>query len=568
MDLPIVFLLSPKQRLLVHPRPLVWFDEEKEEGGEKKEKKEEDVVVREEAEEKEEADVVVREEAEEKKEGEKEEAGESELSSSTSVDEEAPLPILVTRRKQNVPPPLLPQPASKKKHAPQTRPAAAAASHHHADDTAFVESRTGSGVGGILAYIRRSAEDRSGRPLRAQVESISSYVVECLVPSLTGKEANVYAAASALSEKKEFVREYFTDNGVSGTTEPSKRDGMRRMLQLMNIIIKEEKTPVHIVAYDATRLARSISIGSTLKSSFEAAGVTLHLSQTRMKIEGASADLVFGLNLQIASSERTSTINRIRNSFAHNPDWDPRKSFGWRFDGAGTTPVPLEDEQAILREMQDAYEVKGESAYDIASALQAKYGGRRWRRGHDGDAADVDDGDAADADDGDVGAAERHHRSVEGGSDLAKWTSSQIIFLAKKHGWKWGRKGGKTMDDLDQEAFVAAHERGERMSEFLRSRRGTLYDGIKLTKGMVRHIFPNESMPPYRAEAFRLVSVWLKQEKHSIDDMAAMLNDSKDAQRPDGKQWPRQTTWRIVREAQHAQLLEKKHASAAANTRK
>jgi DNA invertase Pin-like site-specific DNA recombinase len=370
---------------------------------------------------------------------------------------------------------------------------------------------TGTGKGGILAYVRRSAEDRSGRPLHAQFETISHYVRDNL--SLTMRGSSGMSDVQCDDYVSNGIRKFFVDNGISGATHPSKRPGMSALLVEMETIMSTPPyIPIHIIVYDATRLARSIDVGSQLKASFEKHGATLHLAQPRMVVEGANAELFYGLILQLAASERTATISRVKTSFKHNPDWDPRRSLGWKFDGSGTKPVAIPEEQELLSRIRAMFEGEGLKVCEIAAKIQAETGGRRCRR---------------------VGAAD---------TETICWTGPEISFLAKKHGWKWG--GGKTLADLENE-IDAAVAKGTNSEEFLIANRNTFYDGVKINRAMLRKFYP-ETLPEWKAKAHHLMQTWIRQDKFSVDDLSNMLNEN--VTRPDGKGWARQTAWRIMKE--------------------
>ena len=130
-----------------------------------------------------------------------------------------------------------------------------------------------------------------------------------------------------------------------------------------------------------------------------------------------------------------------------------------------------------------------------------------------------------------------------------KWTGTEITFLAKKHKWKWG--GGLTIKDLEKEAEFAKRE-GKDLETFLKEKKGTRYDGIKINRAMLKKYFI-EAQPKWKAIAIERVRVWIRQEKHSVDDIANMLKD--EVSRPGKEGWPRQTVWRLIK---HCEDLEKR----------
>jgi DNA invertase Pin-like site-specific DNA recombinase len=362
----------------------------------------------------------------------------------------------------------------------------------------------GSGRGVIFAYVRRSAEDRSQRPLAAQIEIIDKYVKDCL------------------SHLGGAVRIYFGDNGVSGSTAPEKRDGMTALFTALHSVIEEiGHSSAHVVVYDASRLARSINIGSQVKNMLERIGATLHLAQNRMLVEGANAELFFGLNLQLAASERTATISRVRASLRNRPDWDPRKSLGWKFDGAGTVPVELPEEQQILTYIRKMFEVDGKKVAEIAKIVQTEFGPRRRRRP------------------GDLGKND--------------WTSTEISFLSRKHKWVWG--GGPSIASLEAELDTMPSEEIKGSVEHIfHQKQGQYYDGVKINRAMLRHLIGVDGIQEWRFAAIKLAQQLLKQEKHSNDDIVNMLNEN--TPRPGlmpgdpPRGWPRQTGWRVIQDAQ------------------
>jgi DNA invertase Pin-like site-specific DNA recombinase len=359
----------------------------------------------------------------------------------------------------------------------------------------------GSGEGGIFVYVRRSAEDRSGRPLSAQIATIREYIKEY---------------SSSRFSRIDSVRSYFGDNGVSGSLPAEKRDGLSALLKEVEEVTKANPSlKIHVIVYDATRMARSVGVGTALKEKFERWGVTLHLAQPRMVVEGANAELFFGLNLQMAASERVATITRVKNSFKYRPDWDPRKSYGWKFDGSGTVPEIMEEEQNHLKHMKTLYEQEGKTVSEISKTLQLETGSRRSRR---------------------KGASD---------TETLAWTGTDVSFLASKHKWKWG--GGKTFGDLE-EAVDQARTLGETMEEFLERNSGLLVDGVKINRPMLKKVFV-ESQPEWRQRALARMQVWVKHEKFSVDELVDLLNEN--APRPGGVKWARQTAWRVIKEAEH-----------------
>lgn len=412
----------------------------------------------------------------------------------------------------------------KRKHAPQTRPAPVAARNCFGagDEGGEVTLPKGSGEGKVFAYMRRSAEDRRGRPLHAQEETIRAYVRECLEYKLLPSDVNG-------------VREFFMDNGISGTTAPQDRPGMSKLIAAIQSIPRS-----HVVIYDPTRLARSVDVGTEIRRIFERAGATLHVAQSRMTVEGANQEMMFGINLHMAAAERTAVITRIRTAFKHHPDWDPRRSFGWKFTGRGEAPIPIPEEQETLAFIKELYQSKELlSTLEIAKRVQERTGGRRWR--------------CKDADE----VAQRN-------GTLAKWTGSEILFLARKHKWKWGgdalaSTGAKvfTREDLKAEAEREIANGGD-LETFLKAKAGYMCDGVKLNRAMLKNYFP-EALPAWKREAITHAIPWVRSEKHSIDDIAALLNQ--EVPLPGGKRWPRQSAWRIYKLASECNEAEQRRIS-------
>ena len=335
--------------------------------------------------------------------------------------------------------------------------------------------KEGSGKGGIFGYIRRSAQDRSSHPLESQIGTINKYIEEYSKSRLEG-----YAN----------VRTYYIDNGVSGSLAPEKRNGMNALILEIKDLIEMKrnnritsdtvsssvssktrtfiKGGIHVITFDATRLARSLNIGTSLKSLFENLGITLHLAQPRMVVEGSNADMFYGLNLQMASAERIATIKRVKNSFEHK-DWDPRKSFGWKFEGSGNKPIELPEEQIVLDQIKNLYEKDGLKMTEIVKIIQTETGGRRVRK-----------------------------NGVETDENVKiPWTTTELSFLAKKHKWVWG--GGKSVKALELE-IISEREKSEfnedigvynlSLEIFLEKNRGTFIDGVKLNRAMLKRFFP------------------------------------------------------------------------------
>ena len=405
--------------------------------------------------------------------------------------------VTSTTSKEPTPPP---PHAQHRPHAPHTRMGAT--------EVMGAEIPKGSGLGCVVAYLRRSSEDRTGRPLVAQIETIKQYVQDTLAYSLarTRKSSETFEDAIDRIANVECVREYFMDNGISGTTPPENRPGLSGALKLL-ISLRSCGNPAHLVVYDATRLARSVAVGSIIKEKFlEQQGINLHLAQSRLLVEGRNADSIFNLGLQMASYERTSTITRLKSTFKYKKDWDPRKSFGWRFNGAGVTPTVVESEQVILGKLKAMYEEPGaKSATEIAKQIQSETGPRERR---------------------------------DGGEGTVDWTGTDVKFLARKHSWVWG--GENTIEDLRRDVSNCIRSGGN-SEEFLKDNAGKKYNGAKLGKAAIRNYFP-ELQPEWKRQSLELVRVWIKQEKYSIDDISEMLQ--KAVNRPGG--WPRQSTWRVV----------------------
>lgn len=382
----------------------------------------------------------------------------------------------------------------------------------------------GTGEGPVFAYVRRSAEDRSGRPLHAQIETINSYVAgcDCIVPRGSG------------------IRKLYVDNGISGATPPDRRPGMSALIADLTAYTRQNlHSQTHVVIYDATRLARATDVGTALKSTFDRLGATLHLAQSRMVVRGETAELFFGLNLQMAASERTATINRVKSSFYHNPSWDPRRSYGWRFMGAGRPPEPVPEEQAVLAEIEQMYTVDGLSVSEIARVVSEKHGPRRVRR----------EG---------VAAAAADDLMTATNPTTTPWSTTDISFLARKKGWKWS--GGNSISDIEAEIF-AAREEGTTLDEFLERHRGMMVDGVKINRAMLKRYFLSE-MPEWRMRAFAMMEKWCRDPKYSIDDLANLLTE--EVPRPDGRGWARQTTWRIMKEVQRQDARRKSIQTATA----
>jgi len=412
-------------------------------------------------------------------------------------------------------------------HAPHTRPArrGARTTFGAADDEPAPtgERYCGTGRGRVLAYLRRSSEDGRGRPLEAQREAIWSYVEDCM-------------AREALPGEVDGVRRFFDDNGFSGTCGIAERPGLRALLEELASLPR-----AHVVVFDATRLARSVGVGNAIKEQITLLGATLHLAHQRAKIGNPMMAMLFGLQLEMAAQERQSGIARTKSAFRAHLGWDPRKSFGWHFEGAGKEPTKIDEEQKILAEMRVLYEGDALSVSEIARALQTKHGSRRQR-------------------------SYRESSPTED-SRLVEWSGADVAFLAGKHHWLWGKDSPRAAELLRRKDLEAqtqeAVARGESLDDFLRARRSAVVDGVRINRAMLKRYFI-DALPAWKRSALEKCVTWVSEQSYSIDDICIMLNEM--APRPGGKQWPRQTVWRMCKDAERiaraeaAQRLEARRA--------
>lgn len=375
----------------------------------------------------------------------------------------------------------------------------------------------------VFGYLRRSAEDRRGRPLETQRDTILRYVADFITPRAPRGTADG-------------VREFFIDNGVSGTTDPASRPGMSKLIETVR------STPrAHVVVYDATRVARAVEAGIEFKRILDHAGASLHLAQSRAVVEGSNEEMMFVINLQMAASERVAAITRIRSAFRSHPNWDPRR-FGIKFAGAGTTPQIDVEETALIEEMKNLYESKGEKTWtpsEIAKYMQIRTGGHRYRK------IRVDHAASA-------AAGKLIHQPPPEDKQIVPWTAGDVIRIATQNKWVWG--GGKTKADLEREIEEARRTNDDVCVEsFFAAHKGELYDGVRINRAMLKRYFTDE-MVPWRRRALELVCAWSKNDRNSIDDIAAML------QKEIPRAWTRQTVWRLTKQAR--EIIERENAAA------
>lgn len=378
------------------------------------------------------------------------------------------------------------------------------------------EPPVGSGEGGIFAYVRRSSEDRKGRPLKTQFETITDYVTK-------------YSRDITDREKSLGIRKFYIDNGISGSTRYVLRHGLSELLNDMDAYSKSligkdriGEGKIHFIVYDVSRLARDASVGSEIKALIENQhGGVIHLASQGLCIKDSTTDMLFNMSLSAAASERTATMLRVRTAFRHNSHWDPRKSFGWKYEGSGQTPTELEDEQEILKEIHELYSKQGLTLSEIVQIISAKYGPRRWRGIHDLDS------------------------SKEDPPKTIAWSTPDISFLARKHGWRWG--GPFTHLDLEEHIYFSKR-REETFEEFLKKYKGVLCDGVKITKVVLSPYYMT-TLPKWKALAHAKVKQWIQKDDKSVDNVVDLLNEQ--VPRPDGFGWTRQTTWRIMKKMQH-----------------
>lgn len=377
-----------------------------------------------------------------------------------------------------------------------------------------------SGNGSVVGYVRRSAEDRRGRPLVTQMETIRRYVQEVLVPR-------------APPGTVDGVRAFYIDNGISGTTEPSLRPGMSRLLQDIKGLVRP-----HVVVYDATRVARAVETGIEFKRLLDCSGASLHLAQSRAVVEGSNQEMLFTINLQLAASERVAAITRIRSAFAQHPQWDPRR-YGLQFSGAGSTAVDDPVACEVITQIRTWYETEGVSPTEIAKRLQIQTGGHPYRK------IEVDH-------DASVASHTLVHKK---NSRLIPWSTADVLRIIRYHKFQW--KGERTLQTLKSE-IAEAQSRGESISTFFASHRGLSYDGVRINRAMLRKQGFSEDMLPWKRRAFELTCAWVRSERYSVDDIAAMLN--REVPRPGSTGWTRQTTWRLIAQARETVRQENEEA--------
>ena len=371
----------------------------------------------------------------------------------------------------------------------------------------------GSNEGAIFAYVRRSAEDRSIRPLTTQIEVIEKYAQEMFKT----EEASTTP----------IITKYFGDNGVSGAIAPEKRDGLRALFEALDEAShKPCPNGIHIIVYDASRIARNASVGTLIKDRIDRCGGVLHLAQNKMAVTTSTADLFFGLNLQMAASERAATISRIRTTLQTKKDWDPRKSFGWQFKGAGIKSDELPEEQVILTEIKNLYEKEGKNIADITKEIQTKFGNRRCRQ-----------------------TKTQNENEVQ-------WTQTDISFLSKKHNWVWGQEN--TLKVLEKKCIDFSRE-GKNTEEVFKILKGQYFDGSKVNRPVIRRFMGGAQLPEWKQCAINTVSTLIKNERFSNDDIVDVLNEKhkRPPLQPGGEEriWPRQTGWRFIKEVRRVSAL-------------
>lgn len=381
-------------------------------------------------------------------------------------------------------------------------------------DHTAVSNGTGRGV--VFAYLRHSFEDRTSRSILSQEETINAYIKECMIPNDTAPFG---------------VRKYFIDTKVGGSRSISHRPGLKDLFD--QLAAHSEDRP-HLVTYDLSRLAKNARAGTEIRDALIQHGVTLHLAKSRTVLGGKIA---LAKAFADPIEHRPRTPPRARDLYKCQPEWDPRKSYGWYFPGAGKAPVEVPDEQAALRLMKGLYE-GGFRVANIAKELQSQFGNKRHRKFTSPPSLD------------------------SGGSP---WTGHEVAFLAKKHKWVWGVRPPdhappqETFGRSDLEAAARnAIAGGQTLERFLKTNKGKYYDGVKINRAMLRHYFTTE-MPKWRQEAFEICRQRMRSKGCSTDVIRDLLNER--VQRPDGKPWSRQTAWRLLKEAQSADAQSTAHSA-------
>lgn len=383
-----------------------------------------------------------------------------------------------------------------------------------------------SGLGHVFAYVRHSCEDRATRRIPTQIEAISSYVRECMV-------------AEGLAPFG--VREYFIETGIGGGRSVAARPQMRKMFDQMASLATA--TPnIHLVIYDVSRLARTPKAGREISEGLLAHKASLHIARTRALYPYPDGIM----RLFLASRHRPLSPAPPRNVYKCQPEWDPRKSYGWYFPGPGRAPIEVPEEQVVLKYIKCRYE-EGARVADIARDVQTRFGDKS------------------------------HRRFLAPPSDepisKSPWTGLEVTFLANKHRWVWGGKavafapapdhhpppdqvaGGtdepsnfKTRAVLDEDARAASRS-GETLESFLARNRGNYYDGVKINRAMLKRYF-TDAMPEWKRVAGEVCRERARLKGCTTDVICALLNER--APRPNGNPWPRQTAWRMLKEAQAA----------------
>lgn len=207
-----------------------------------------------------------------------------------------------------------------------------------------------------VCYVRVSTAERQSISVEAQTRSVLAY-----------------AAAKGFE-----VVEVITDEGVSGGVPLNKREGGKRVLEL----VKSKKVSA-LIATKLDRCFRSAADCLAVVAGLEKAGVALHLLDLALDTATPQGKLFLSVLASVGEFEKGLIAERVRCALQHKKSKGERVSrfppFGFSFVGDQLVEEPQEQEakQKVL-----ALHKQGFSSNKIASLLNKNevkgYRGARW----------------------------------------------------------------------------------------------------------------------------------------------------------------------------------------------
>lgn len=407
----------------------------------------------------------------------------------------------------------------------------------------FDDLPSGTGIGNVFAYVRLSTEERTGKQITSQIESIQNYIEYWdTIDPFDHKQTRP-------PEQRTGIRKFYFDNGVPGSFGIDARPQLKQLFADIVAFNAEKKTILEmdvsnvLVVYDVSRLTRSTKVGEEILEMTISHKTLIHTSSNRQILRKKGDKMMFKMLVMMAAQERSETQKRVRSHFeTQRKKWDPRKSFGWRFLGAGTKPEEIPEEQVILEEIRELYEDQGRPTAEIGNFIQSKHGSRRCRQ-----LLPLKDGSMPD----DV---------------LVKWTGTEISALAKRNEWTWGGSDGVNCIKNERELHkmaLKAEEDNINLDRFLELHRGKLVDGVRINKLMLKERHFVSEMPEPKKKAFICLFDSLpkdiEDDEQSIDDYMVLLGVK--VPRANGEKWPRQTVWSLLKLVRfHKSVLNEYHS--------